>query len=289
MTITRVQLVGNVSTGASFSGIVTATSFSGNVTGNATGLSGTPNITVGNVTGSAATFTNLTSQQLNVTGLSTFAGVTTHTASLFGTQASFTGVVTASNGTLISGIGISTEGSIVGTGITLIDFRGPGVSTITTPVAGITTVNIAGGGGGLTVSDDTTTNATRYVVFDDVTTGTITNINVSSTKLQFNPSAGNLSATQFTSLSDVTQKTNIQPIENSIELTKQLQGVRFNWIDNNKPSLGLIAQEVEKVLPELVEVGDDDLKRVNYSNMIGLLIEAIKEQQVRIEELERKY
>jgi hypothetical protein len=289
MTITRVQLVGNVSTGASFSGIVTATSFSGNVTGNATGLSGTPNITVGNVTGSAATFTNLTSQQLNVTGLSTFAGVTTHTASLFGTQASFTGVVTASNGTLISGIGIRTEGSIVGTGITLIDFRGPGVSTITTPVAGITTVNIAGGGGGLTVSDDTTTNATRYVVFDDVTTGTITNINVSSTKLQFNPSAGNLSATQFTSLSDVTQKTNIQPIENSIELTKQLQGVRFNWIDNNKPSLGLIAQEVEKVLPELVEVGDDDLKRVNYSNMIGLLIEAIKEQQVRIEELERKY
>jgi|APGre2960657404_1045060.scaffolds.fasta_scaffold04314_6 hypothetical protein len=271
MTITRVQLVGNVSTGASFSGIVTATSFSGNVTG------------------SAATFTNLTSQQLNVTGLSTFAGVTTHTASLFGTQASFTGVVTASNGTLISGIGIRTEGSIVGTGITLIDFRGPGVSTITTPVAGITTVNIAGGGGGLTVSDDTTTNATRYVVFDDVTTGTITNINVSSTKLQFNPSAGNLSATQFTSLSDVTQKTNIQPIENSIELTKQLQGVRFNWIDNNKPSLGLIAQEVEKVLPELVEVGDDDLKRVNYSNMIGLLIEAIKEQQVRIEELERKY
>jgi hypothetical protein len=86
----------------------------------------------------------------------------------------------------------------------------------------------------------------------------------------------------------VTQKTNIQPIENSIELTKQLQGVRFNWINNNKPSLGLIAQEVEKVLPELVELGDDDLKRVNYSNMIGLLIEAIKEQQVRIEELERK-
>jgi hypothetical protein len=43
-----------------------------------------------------------------------------------------------------------------------------------------------------------------------------------------------------------------------------------------------------KFIPELVETGDDGLKRVNYSNMIGLLIEAIKEQQVRIEELERK-
>jgi hypothetical protein len=43
-----------------------------------------------------------------------------------------------------------------------------------------------------------------------------------------------------------------------------------------------------KFIPELVETGDDGLKRVNYSNMIGLLIEAIKEQQVRIEELKRK-
>jgi hypothetical protein len=142
--------------------------------------------------------------------------------------------------------------------------------------------------GGLTLTDDTSTNATRYIPITSATSGSVSTVNVSSTKLQFNPSTGNLSATQFTSLSDVTQKTNIQPIENSIELTKQLQGVRFNWINNNKPSLGLIAQEVEKVLPELVELGDDDLKRVNYSNMIGLLIEAIKEQQVRIEELERK-
>ena len=69
MSVTRVQLVGNVSTGASFAGIVTATSFSGNVTGTAStasfattsfGLSGTPNITVGDIVGTAATFTNLT-------------------------------------------------------------------------------------------------------------------------------------------------------------------------------------------------------------------------------------
>jgi hypothetical protein len=50
----------------------------------------------------------------------------------------------------------------------------------------------------------------------------------------------------------------------------------------------MVIDNSRKFIPELVETGDDGLKRVNYSNMIGLLIEAIKEQQVRIEELERK-
>ena len=125
-------------------------------------------------------------------------------------------------------------------------------------------------------------------MFDDVTSGSVSTVNVSSTKLIFNPSTGTLSATQFTSLSDQTQKTNVRSIENPVEITKQLNGVRFDWIDNNKPSLGLIAQEVEKVLPELVETNSEGIKSVSYSNMVGLLIEAIKEQQVRIEELERK-
>ena len=141
---------------------------------------------------------------------------------------------------------------------------------------------------GFAVTNDTITDSTYYPVFVNATTGTPGQTSVSSTKLNFNPFTGNFSATQFTSLSDITQKTSIHPIENSIELTKELQGVRFNWIDNNKPSLGLIAQEVEKVLPELVETGDDGLKRVNYSNMIGLLIEAIKEQHKEIAEIKKK-
>ncbi len=128
--------------------------------------------------------------------------------------------------------------------------------------------------------------STRYLVFTD-TLGGNSEANVNS-ELQYVPSTGNLSATQFTSLSDATKKKNVRPIENSIELTKQLQGVRFDWINNDKPSLGLIAQDVEKVLPELVETNGDGIKSVSYSNMIGVLIEAIKEQQIRIEELERK-
>lgn len=142
--------------------------------------------------------------------------------------------------------------------------------------------------GGFPVTNDTSTDSTYYPVFVNSTSGTPGQTSVSSTKLNFNPSSGNFSATQFTSLSDATQKTNIRPIENPIELTKQLDGVRFDWINNNKPSLGLIAQEVEKVLPELVETNSDGIKSVSYSNMVGLLIESIKEQQIRIEELERK-
>ena len=141
--------------------------------------------------------------------------------------------------------------------------------------------------GSVTVSDDTSTNATRYPIFEDVTSGNSTTINVSSTKLTFNPSTGTLSATVFTSLSDANKKTNIRPIENAIEITKKLEGVRFDWIDSGAPSIGVIAQEVEKVLPELVE-DTDGVKSVSYGNIIGVLIEAIKEQQIRIEELERK-
>ena len=96
-------------------------------------------------------------------------------------------------------------------------------------------------------------------------------------------------ATVFTSLSDETQKTDITAITDAIETVKQLNGVKYKWIDNhNQPSIGVIAQDIEKVLPEVVTTNKNGLKSVSYGNIVGLLIEAIKEQQVRIEELERK-
>ena len=164
------------------------------------------------------------------------------------------------------------------------DVRVTGVVTATNYFGNGT--NLTGISAGLSVSDDISTNQTRYILFDDATSGTISAINVSSTKLTFNPSTGTLSATAFTSLSDVNKKKNIRRITNALDITKKLEGVRFNWKENNLPLLGLIAQEVEKVLPELVTQGE--VKSVNYNGIIGVLIEAIKEQQVRIEELERK-
>jgi plastocyanin len=189
--------------------------------------------------------------------------------------------------------GVTGNGTEVGTVTFAVPFNAPStlyyVCQVHSAMSGTITVTDATGGGSLAVSDDTTTNATRYPVFEDVTSGTSTTMQVSSTKLQFNPSTGTLSATIFTSLSDRTQKTDIEPIQNAIETVKKLEGVKYKWKDShNKPSIGVIAQDIEKVLPEVVNENPGGLKSVSYGNIVGLLIEAIKEQQVRIEKIEDK-
>jgi hypothetical protein len=78
--------------------------------------------------------------------------------------------------------------------------------------------------------------------------------------------------------SDERKKTHIETIPNALEKILQLRGVTFNKLDDdNRRHSGVIAQEVEKVLPEVVYTAEDDTKSVAYGNMIGLLIEAIKE------------
>ena len=97
---------------------------------------------------------------------------------------------------------------------------------------------------------------------------------------------GTCQATDFNSTSDIRLKTNIQTIEDPLAKIIQIEGVSFNWKENNKPALGVIADQVEKIIPELVTDGDP--KTVNYNGLIGLLIEAVKEQQVQITELKSK-
>ena len=97
---------------------------------------------------------------------------------------------------------------------------------------------------------------------------------------------GTAQATDFNSTSDIRLKTNIQTIEDPLAKIIQIEGVSFNWKENNKPALGVIADQVQEILPELVTDGDP--KTVNYNGLIGLLIEAVKEQQVQITELKSK-
>ncbi len=85
---------------------------------------------------------------------------------------------------------------------------------------------------------------------------------------------GVVTATDFNSASDLSLKTNIQSISNPIDKILQINGVTFNWRESNKPSVGIIAQEIEKIFPELVN--GENPKTVNYNGLIGLLIEAIK-------------
>jgi hypothetical protein len=145
-----------------------------------------------------------------------------------------------------------------------------------------------GAGSTIAITDDTTTNATRYILFEDLTTGNLTSVNVSSTKLTYNPSTGTLTTTTVSTTSDITRKTNVQDIENPLDIISKLHGVRFDWRHTNTPSLGVIAQDVEEILPELV-LTSDDLKSVNYNGIIAILIEAVKDQQAQIEDLKANF
>ncbi len=89
------------------------------------------------------------------------------------------------------------------------------------------------------------------------------------------------------STSDIRTKENIKPIENALEIVSKIRGVTFNKKDNpDKESVGVIAQEVEEAgLTQAVSENHEGMKTVAYGNMVGLLIEAIKDQQKQIDEL----
>ena len=87
-------------------------------------------------------------------------------------------------------------------------------------------------------------------------------------------------------LTKESRKTSIR-LMTLLEILEELNGVKFEWKENGLPSAGVIAQDVEKVLPELVhEV--NEVKRVNYDGLIGVLIESVKTLAKRVEELENK-
>lgn len=97
-----------------------------------------------------------------------------------------------------------------------------------------------------------------------------------------------------TAFSDERLKENIKPIEKPLEAIQKLNGVTYDWKANGKSSIGVIAQDVQKVFPELVKEvqpleGDEKRLTVNYDGLIGVLIESIKELQAEVENLKNKY
>jgi len=94
--------------------------------------------------------------------------------------------------------------------------------------------------------------------------------------------------------SDKRLKENIKPIENPLGKIAQISGNTFDWIENSEvhshkgSDIGVIAQEIEAVLPELVTTRENGYKAVQYDKVVALLIEAVKEQQTQIDELKSK-
>lgn len=93
------------------------------------------------------------------------------------------------------------------------------------------------------------------------------------------------------STSDIRLKNNVKHIGNALAKVKALNGVTWDWKDDvaegikKTPTTGLIAQEVEQVLPQVVIDREDGTKAVNYEHIIGLLVEAIKELNAKVESL----
>ena len=80
-------------------------------------------------------------------------------------------------------------------------------------------------------------------------------------------------------------KTNIQTIEGALDIVKQLRGVSFNWKANGQHDIGLVAEEVGQVVPEVVAYEENgiDAKSVDYNRLVAILIQAVKEQQAQID------
>ena len=99
---------------------------------------------------------------------------------------------------------------------------------------------------------------------------------------------GDIIAFASTYSSDIALKENINPITNALDKLIQLGGYTFDWKNKKRgSSTGLIAQEVEKVLPDLVkdQNGLHKHKTLNYNGIIGLLVESIKELKNEVESL----
>ena len=99
---------------------------------------------------------------------------------------------------------------------------------------------------------------------------------------------GNFTATgNITAYSDSRLKKDVKTIEGALDKTKALRGVEFTRIEDDAKSIGVIAQELEAVLPELVLTDDEGMKSVNYAQITGLLIEAVKELSAKVDELSK--
>lgn len=269
------QIVDNVSIGIGTTsnvnigfGTITVTTLTANTINgsinsavSAQGLTGTPNIVVGVATATSFVKSGGTSSQF----LKADGSVDTSTyLTTTGSAANLTSITGASantygNATTVPQLTVDTNGRITAiSNVTIAAAAPASPSQWTSGATGLTTTSSVG-------IKSTAPTSALDVTGDVKVSGIIT-------------------ATDFNSSSDINLKTNIQTIENPIDKLFEINGVTFNWIENEKASVGVIAQDVERALPQLVnDMGSH--KVVNYNGLIGLLVECIKHQQKQIDEL----
>ncbi len=147
--------------------------------------------------------------------------------------------------------------------------------------------------GSTLIVDGTSIDSGELTVLDGITAGTVSaskavivDANKDISGFRNVTIAGDLTVQgDITSISDIRTKENIETIENSLELVESLRGVYYNKIGEEDRKVGVIAQETEEVLPEVVMTDQEGMKSVDYGKMVGVLIEAIKDLKAEVEEL----
>ena len=179
---------------------------------------------------------------------------------------------------------INANGNIIGDG-----------STNISGINSVTAVEFYGDGSNLTgistaaqiAISDLDTDAEFPVPFASAATGVVDLHSDAATPaeaLRYNPNTGTLSAVNVNSLSDSRFKENVETIENAVGKVNQLRGVEYDWSNGTGASVGVIAQEVQEVYPQLIKDGGDRLT-VNYNGLVGLLLQAVKELSAEVEAL----
>jgi hypothetical protein len=246
------------------------------------------------------------SSTLSVIGNTTLSG----TLSVSGAATLASNGLNVGSGQLqVSGGNVSMSGNLAVTGtsahtgnstFTTLSASGAATLSSTLAVTGATTLNAAttinlASAGALNINTSGTLNGLRFYSGGTITgqLGASTTYpfyvaNAAGTAMIYSDTSGNFTATaNISAYSDAKLKTNVRTIDDALTLVEQIRGVYYDRIDSGEHGIGVIAQEVKNVFPQAVHENDGTLS-VAYGNLIGPLIEAVKELSARVKELEAR-
>ena len=267
---------------------VSSTGFTGALTGNAstattlqtartingTSFDGSANITIANLVSG--------SSQISfggVTGLVSNSQLSNNSITIAGTSTALGGTISAA--TILQGTGVVSGSSQVQLG------SASGNIALATQTTGDYVASLVAGTG-ITLSNNSGEGATPTIAIGQ---SVATNATPTFGNLTINGSINATGDITAYYTSDKRHKNNIQPITDALLKVSKLNGVTWEWNDDvhevtkSTPKTGLIAQEVQEVLPEVIKEREDGFLALDYSKMMGLMVEAIKEQQTQIHNL----